>query len=274
MEEPDREQVRRVVLEVLKDLEASSRPRSGRAPSGAGRDAATRVLFLFNAGVRKLDEALEQVRLIEESGVKSGVYTGPSARGWVCGGDVRDATGARCILDTVAPEGVDTVLQRADVLVLPTLCLTVAAKVAGLACDDQESRLVLSALLQGKKVLAARDGFLICDLLANDRIRDEVDRVLGKLETFGAVFSSTSELNEAFRQVVSPEAEVKRPDPGPPLRLITAKAITNAVNHRQHTLLLAPGGLITPLARDLAKEHGVDIEKDRKSDTGGPDTGK
>ena len=284
MKEPDRAEIRRVVLEVLRDLEGSLRPRSDPAPSGTGRDPATRVLFLFNAGVRKLDEALEQVRLIEESGVKSGVYTGPSARGWVCGGDVRDATGARCILDTVSPDGVDTVLQRADVLVLPTLCLTVAAKVAGLTCDDQESRLVLSALLRGKKVLAARDGFLVCDLLANDRIRDEIDRVLSRLEAFGAVFSPTSQLNETFLRLASQGPGVKKPDEGPkagvagnagaPLRLITAKVIANAVNHRQHTVLLAPGGLVTPLARDLAKERGVNIIRDRKSDPGGPGAGK
>jgi hypothetical protein len=242
------------------------------------------VLFLFNAGVRKLGEALEQVRLIEESGVKSGVYTGPSARGWVCGGDVRDAAGTRCILDTVAPDGVDTVLQRADVLVLPTLCLTVAAKVAGLTCDDQESRLVLSALLQGKKVLAARDGFLVCDLLANDRIREEIDRVLEKLEEFGVVFSPTPQLNESFRRLVTAGESAKRPDHEPeggraagadaPLRLITAKAIANAVDHRQKTVLLAPGGLVTPLARDLAKEQGITIQKDPDSAPDGAGAGK
>ncbi len=268
----DRENIRRVVLEVIGELTDRERARPRTRPSSGAKPPDLRVLFLFNAGIRKLDEALEQVRLIEESGVKSGVYTGPSARDRVCGGDVRDATGARCILDTVAPEGLEKVLQRADVLVLPTLCLTVAAKVAGLACDDQESRLVLSALLRGKKVLAARDGFLLCDVPANDRILDEIERVLAKLESFGAVFSSTSRLSEEFLRLVAPEAgsrelETRAGDGEDgealvPIRLITAKVITNAVNQRRQTVNLAPGGLVTPLARDLAGEYGINIQRD------------
>jgi len=93
-----------------------------------------------------------------------------------------------------------------------------------------------------------------------------VDRVLGKLETFGAVFSSTSQLNETFGRLFSRSPGAEETDAVPPLRLITAKVIANAVDHRQHTVLLAPGGLVTPLARDLAKERGINIERDRTSD--------
>jgi len=269
MSEIDRETVRRMIRDVLAEIAG----RGGGAPAGGAapgkKDPGTRVLFLFNAGVRKLDQALEQVRLIEATGVKSGVYTGPSARGWVCGDDVRGSTGARCILDTVNPEGVEKVLQRSDVLVLPTLCLTVAAKVASLSCDEQESRLVLSALLQSKRVLAARDGFLVCDVLANERIREEIDTVLGKLEAFGVVFSPTESLSRTFQDRMrngKPETDPKN-DSGeaetaaPAFGLITAKRITDAVADRTHTVVLAPGGRVTPLARDLAKEYAVNIVK-------------
>jgi hypothetical protein len=269
MSEIDREIVRRVVRGVLEEMAGRSDGAQG-VRTGAGKEEpGMRVLFLFNAGVRKLDDALEQVRLIEESGVKSGVYTGPSARGWVCGDDVRGTTGARCILDTVKPEGVEKVLQLADVLVLPTLCLTVAAKVAGLVCDDQESRLVLSALMQGKRVLAARDGFLVCDVLLNERLRGEIEGVLGKLEEFGVVFSPTHLLNRIFQERMRSEKtkgtqETVSGDAGSEanaFRLITGKQITDAVADRTHTVVLAPGGMITPLARDLAKEYAVNIVK-------------
>jgi hypothetical protein len=33
------------------------------------------------------------------------------------------------------------------------------------------------------------------------------------------------------------------------------------VADRTHTVVLAPGGMITPLARDLAKEYAVNIVK-------------
>ena len=108
-----------------------------------------------------------------------------SARSWVCGEDVREKAGSKCILDTVKPEGLEKALQKADILVLPTFCFKTAAKVARLIGDDQESTIVLSALIQDKPVLATNDGFTLLNTLSNKGIRDEIKRILGKLESFG-----------------------------------------------------------------------------------------
>jgi hypothetical protein len=45
------------------------------------------------------------------------------------------------------------------------------------------------------------------------------------------------------------------------LKLITAKDIQTAVSNKQDTIPLAPGGIITPLAKDQAKEYAVKIIK-------------
>jgi hypothetical protein len=209
--------------------------------------------------------------MIETAAGKCGVLTGESARASVCGDDVRDRAGARCILDTVRPEGIEKVLERADILVLPTLCLKVAAKVAALSCDTQESNIVLTALLLGKKVLAARDGFLICDIMANDRIKAEIERILKKLEDFGMTFCPTDQLSRTFQHLVqgsqAPSAtastEGHEEETPPPVRLITAKMINAAANDRRTSLRLAPGGKVTPLARDLAREYGIEIMETR-----------
>ena len=92
-------------------------------------------------------------------------------------------------------------MARADVLVLPTLCLMVASKVAHLMADDPDSRLVFSALVQGKRVLAARDGFMVCEALANEALKTEMERLLKKLEGLGVVFCQTQELSETFRRI-------------------------------------------------------------------------
>ena len=139
----DRDTIRKIVRDVLaaeaQRPEAASRP---AASKGYQPRRGPTVLNVFHAGVRRLEEALKQVQLIEEMAGRSSVYTVESARAWVCGGDVREGAGVKCILDTVKPTGLDKVLQRADVLVLPTFCLQTAAKVAGLICDDQGSKLV------------------------------------------------------------------------------------------------------------------------------------
>ena len=270
-----KKEISKIVRQVLTETglpRASSRNPSSRpgAPSRKG----PAVLNIFHAGVRKLDQALEQIQKIEETARRSSVYTVESARSWVCGADVKEGAGIKCILDTVKPEGLEKALQKADILVLPTFCLKTAAKVASLICDDQESGIVFTALLQGKRILAANDGFLVCDILTNEALRGEIDQILKKLESFGMVFCPTDRLHSTFQKMlpgVKPAKTISTPSPEkvkPPTeistdakRLVTAKVIYTAVDENQNSIKLAPGGIVTPLARDLAKEYSIKIIK-------------
>jgi hypothetical protein len=272
MTDPNKKEITNIVRQVLKetgrDAESSAEPSS--APRGPSRNGPA-VLNIFHAGVRKLDEALKQIQQIEETTRRSSVYTVESARNWVCGADVKEGAGVKCILDTVKPEGIEKALQKADILVLPTFCLRTAAKVANLICDDQESNLVFTALLQGKKVLAASDGFMLCDILVNEPLRQEIDRILKKLEGFGVIFCQTDQLHATFQNIISGQTKTQSPMPSnaaasekgksPTVKLITAKVIHAAVDNKQNAIRLASGGMITPLARDLAKEYSIQIIK-------------
>jgi hypothetical protein len=259
METPSLETIKKVIREVLVEMGLME-------PSPRVRKEGPRTLILFHGGVRKLDVALEQVPLIEAASGKSGVYTVSSARKWVCGGDVRERAGSHCILDTVSPDALEKVLARAEVLVLPTFCLRTAAKLARLTCDDEDSGIVLSALLQGKRVLASRDGFLLCDLLANEKIREEIERILAKLEGFGMVFCPTDRLSATFQTMIGKKeglagsAEGAKTAPAA-LGLVTSKEVYGAVEAKQIAIRLAPRGKVTPLARDLAKEYAIEIEE-------------
>jgi hypothetical protein len=267
-----KEEIRNIVREVLKEKELLDDNTGKAPPRRIPRDRTSpAVLNVFHAGVRQLQQALEQVRLIEQSAGRSSVFTVESARAWVCGADVREEAGVFCILDTVKPDGVEKVLQKSDILVLPTFCLRTGAKVANLICDDQESGIVFTALLQGKKILAARDGFLICDVLVNEKLQQEIDRILRKLTEFGMVFCNTDQLHATFLKMTASNEALKgngatRTESGsekkaPANRLITAKDINLAVDNKLDSVTLAPGGILTPLARDLAREYAIKIIK-------------
>lgn len=263
-----REEIRKIVREVLKSKGLMDNPAKKPIPNRIKRKRSTpSALIVFHPGVRKLEQALDQVRRIEKIVARSGVFTVNSARDWVCGEDVKEKAGSRCILDTVRPEGLEKALQKADILVLPTFCFKTAAKVARLINDNQETGIVLSALMQGKPVLAANDGFTLLDTLANQGIREEIIKILGKLESFGMVFCETDRLSEVFKQMAastdkavhSETQKNSRPGTTPAYKLITAKDIQNAVDKNQNSISLAPGGIITPLARDQAREYSVRI---------------
>ena len=263
-----REEISKIVREVLQEKGLlngrTEKPISIRIQRPRPAPA---VLNVFHPGVRKLDQALEQVQQIENIAARSSVFTVNSARAWVCGEDVKEKAGSRCILDTVKPQGLEKALQKSDILVLPTFCFKIAAKVSHLIGDDQETAIVLSALMQGKPVLAANDGFTLLDNLTNNGIREEIKRILGKLESFGMVFCETDQLAEAFQKMVASKdkavhSETKK-DPNhqttAAFRLIAAKDIQTAVENNQNSIPLAPGGIITPLAKDQAKEYAIRI---------------
>jgi len=263
-----KEVISKMVREVLQEKGLLNRPTGKAVPNRIQRDRSTpAVLNVFHPGVRKLEQALEQVRLIEAIAARSSIFTVNSARSWVCGEDVREKAGSRCILDTVKPEGLEKALQKADILVLPTFCFKTAAKVARLIGDDQESTIVLSALIQDKPVLATNDGFTLLNTLSNKGIQDEIKRILGKLESFGMIFCKTDQLAATFQKIMtgsnkSVPSETKKESgnqTAPGCTLITAKDIRMAADNNQDVITLAPGGLITPLARDQAREYAIRI---------------
>ena len=263
-----KEVISKMVREVLQEKGLLDRPSEKPALTRVQRDRATpAVLNVFHPGVRKLEGALEQIRLIEGIAGRSGTFTVNSARSWVCGDDVREKTGSRCILDTVKPEGLEKALQKADILVLPTFCFKTASKVACLIGDDQESAIVLSALIQNKPVLATNDGFTLLNTLRNKGIQSEIKRILSKLESFGIVFCKTEQLASNFQKLVtgdfksvSSETEKEAGNKIAPARnLITAKDIRMAADNNQARITLARGGLITPLAKDQAREYAIKI---------------
>ncbi len=225
------------------------------------------VLCVFHPGVRRLEAALAQVRRIEAQAGRAGVFTVDAARQWVCRRDVREKAGSRCILDTVGTEGIEKVLERADVLVLPTFCFQTAVRVAQMAADDQGSALVLTALAANKPVLAANDGFTLLDRMANSAMAREMQRVLEKLVRFGMQLCETERLAEHFEKLTrgtgragSAGESRGRPERGATgRRLISAEDVRQAREAGADRLTLSAGGIVTPLACDLAREYGLRI---------------
>lgn len=257
-----------MVREVLRDKGLIGRSTESPPRKKIHRERKTpAVLNVFHPGVRKLEVALEQIRLIEGIAARSATFTVSSARSWVCGDDVREKSGSKCILDTVRPEGLEKALAKADILVLPTFCFKTAAKVASLIGDDQESTIVLSALIQGKPVLATKDGFTLLNTLANQGVRAEIQRVLAKLESYGMFLCPTDQLAATFQKIVAGNQKTASDQlesgTGHPItrgrNLITARDVQAAADNNQRTITLVRGGLITPLAKDQARECGIRI---------------
>ncbi len=85
------------------------------------------------------------------------------------------------------------------------------------------------------------------------------------------VFCNTDQLHATFRRMTSSIEKLKShtstqktPDNKKKVssnRLVTAKDINLAVDNKQNSITLVSGGIVTPLARDLAKEYAIKIIK-------------
>ena len=264
MEEIDKKKIRRLVLDALREMGISP---MGRSPSSGQQKKAAlegpRALIVFNSGLRRVDNALDQVRLIERYCGKSAFFTAQSARSTLCQEDIKEKAGGRCFLDTVSEEGLEKVLSVSDILILPTFCFRVASKVSSLVIDDFESALVFSALIQGKKVLATKDSFTFLDLLNNEALSKEIEGVVARLKSYGVTFCDTPNLLSAFLELKDGNNNNLSPNGGHgSLKLITGKIVTDAFEKGLQSIKLAKGGKITPLASDLAKEYSIRITKE------------
>ncbi len=254
-----RDKIKCLVRDALADL--SFKEVSNTKPDRKG----PKVLTVFHAGVCRLDKTLEQIRFIGELSGKLGIYRGESARGLVSMDEIRKKSLVRCNLDKVNTVGLEKVLDVSDIVILPTFCFPTATKVTRLLCDDLESGIVLSALMKGKTVLAAEDGFSKPDIVMNSYLQNEIDKIIDKLKNFGVVFCPTGKLNKVFQKLTAPKQEIRSVMPGQKkniaLKLITAKEINRAVEKKQDKIRLALNGIVTPLALDLAKEYTIEIIK-------------
>ena len=259
MDSAFRDKIKRLVQDALVDL--SLKETSNPKPERKG----PKVLTVFHTGVCRLDKTLEQIKFIGELSEKLGIYRGESARSLVNLNEVKEKTKVRCVLDKSGPAGLEKVLDVSEILILPTFGFPTEAKVANLLTDDLESGIVLSALMKGKKILAAEDGFSRPGIAVNSNLKKEIDKIFNKLKTFGMQFCPTDQLNTVFQNLILPEQNKTAKTPAkkknPALKLITAKSVRIAAENKQKKIGLALNGNVTPLARDMAKEYAIEIYK-------------
>lgn len=264
------DKIKVLVHQALADQDLKGKSKQKSSNSGS------KVLVIFHSAVYRLDETLNQIKRIEKMSKRLSVYRGESALSSININEVREKSGARCVVDKAGSSDLEKILDLSDIIILPTFCCATAAKVANLCCDDFDSRLVFSALMKGKKILAARDGFSKPDISINSFLKEEIDKIFDKLKRFGMICCSTDKLSSIFQELVLQEKDKKRVilqnenNGAMKIKLITAKDVNTAVENNQKNIKLAFNGKVTPLARDLAKEYAIEIlncdEQEKETD--------
>ena len=239
--------------------------------------AVKQALALFTGGALGLEEALAQLAQLQNQGVRLTAVLSKAAETVIGVDRLRKALGMeldiRLAMDPLPKQD----LKAADVVLIPVLTQNTAAKLARTLADTTVTTLVMQALLMGKPVIAARNA---ADPKDPWRVqggmgaaRPTLTRVLQDnlktLESYGVALVDAGTLAaEAMQQLgvttgVITKAKETAQKPSLPKgqgrRVIDAAMIQVLAAQGESILTVGPQDLVTPLARDVARECGVEL---------------
>ncbi len=247
-----------------------------------------RVLMLFSGASTGFVVGKEAIRRLADSSHKLTVVLTPSAAHIITEANIRQA-GA----DDIVPPGtwVDApgLVKQSDLVLVPTLSMNLAARLALGLMDSLISTLVIGSLLAGKPVVAVQDG---ADPNGNaglvfgatrggaPALRAKLADHLKTLASYGVELVSegdflvTVERRLLTRAVAQPPNGDRKPQPSfmlggksPAIETLSnSRGKTNFVTEADLLMLqpgsvlrLAPGSRLTPLADDTAKRLNLQL---------------
>jgi deoxyribose-phosphate aldolase len=196
--------IQTIVKQVVERLQAGGQapatPAAAPAAPAPGVRSAHRVLVVLTAGDANLAELYRQLGLLTDQAAGLDLYLSPSARKVLDVPSVRRACPTANLLPAEVSHDLRALVEACDAVVLPSLTLSCASKIAHLDGDSVASLVPIYALYRGKAVVAARDSVygLRADLPAAPPLfRRRVAQLLEDLAGLGVVLTDLAGLAAA-----------------------------------------------------------------------------
>jgi hypothetical protein len=260
-----------VVAEVLRRI----RQVSGEAP---GQTTAQKynVLAVFTGGSIGLETSLEELKTLQANGSDLTVVLSQAAETIVGENWIKEKLGQEVRVFTSQSPYPGKYLRMADIVLVPVLTQNTAAKLAYTLADTMVCTLIMQALMLGKHVIAAanaadpRDGWRIEKNMGqlSPALCEALENNLKKIAAYGIKLIPVNQLAASAKKLLirdgsddtSANANVPAAAANNVKRqVLDAAAVRGAVQGGMKTLRVAQGTIITPLARDVARECHVDI---------------
>jgi hypothetical protein len=172
-------------------------------------------------------------------------------------------------------------LGRSKGVLIPLLTVNTLSKIALLLADNLVTNIILHALLMGKNVVAARNGADPAESSRADLGFNRGAPALGKalmerfrvVSTYGCRFADVRQLRETLNALLDCRRDELRDEERAPWRagtsvvpvkkVVTAETVLRAARMGQDTVACSGSTVITPLARELARQYGICLEDER-----------
>lgn len=247
-----------VEAEVKKALadQMKSEPKTETLSSGKGN-----ILALFTGGYQKFNEALEQLDKLIMASYTVDVVMSQSAVKVIGQDKIKSVSGiGELICEPAQSFSSLKAVQNHGTIIVPILTRNSAAKIALGIPDTLVTNTIMQALISGKPVIAGRNSadpdLNDCPCIATPNTPQPLillaKNYLKTLESYGVKLVDVSEIADLVIGR-SDKDKGKIADQ----KLITQETIAKLSQGAK--INVAKGSIITPLARDLAKERKIEI---------------
>ncbi len=232
-----------------------------------------KATVLFTGGSYGFPDALEQLKLLQADDWDLNILLSNHAEYVLTPQLIREQLGnAKVYVEKDVME-LSPFYGEVSALIVPTLTLNTAAKIALGIADNMATNLASHMLMSGIPVIAAKDA---CDMqnpiraqLGLDKASQTYDAKMGEhlstLESYGVKLVKAKELYETVQRIVFPFSNQAKAVPAPAKKIydFKKKVLTRndviEAKQKERILRIPQTTILSPLAFETAKEFGVEI---------------
>lgn len=224
-------------------------------------------LVVFTGGTIGLEQSLIELQKIQALKIDLTIVLSAAAEQVVGIKRVQESLGSETRIVTTQSPYPGQLLRAADIVLVPVLTQNTAAKLAHTLSDSLASTLIMQALMLGKPVVAAENA---ADPLDSWRVKKNMGQCppgllqtlqdnLRKIKDYGIQLVRVDNLAEECQKKVARSIEMELSSPKAKKSVLDAAAIKAAAGHGLKSIAVLPGTIITPLARDVARDYGIEL---------------
>ncbi|MBP2646172.1 MAG: flavoprotein [Firmicutes bacterium] len=245
-----------------------------------------KMLVVFTGGMIGLQEAFAALRTLKDQGAELTAVLSPAAEKVIGLPVIKEQLGKEVAVITEVTANLYEVIRHTDLVLVPVLTQNSLAKLVHLIYDTVATEVILRAIQFGKKVIAARnaadplDSYRVQTGMAKapEKLLRKMQGYMGQVEEYGIKLVDAKELGWIVQQVLQTEnsrVEISKKSAildltyrnkenrvaagvkGKPI--LNAAQVQKAISSGEDRVVLVQDTLITPLAKELAQEAGIEI---------------
>lgn len=221
------------------------------------------AVVVFTGSTIGFDTSLKALEMLKAEGYGFSVYFTESAKHLLDTEKVKTVLAPRQILggEGFLPE--QTAMQL-ETLIVPSMTINTAAKLAACFADTEATRLISTALMRGKRVIAAVDGCCPDNQQREKKgyvmaaqLKQQLRLNLDKLKGYGVTLTTAEKLYETITRSKK-EAEAKLESPAKFDQKVLGEQDVEA-RKGEASIVVSSHTLVTQMAKEAADTYGIKI---------------